>query len=177
VIAARLKLGAQAAAVALVAGLLALLVWKVTHGSTRHLSVGQRTPGFTLPRIGAPGRLSLASLRGKAIVLNFWASWCIPCKAEAPQLESAWQRWREHGVVVLGVDSQDFTGDARRFMRRHDVTYPVVHDSGTHANEYGLPPYPETFVLDRDGRLVEHIAGQITSEAQLDASIRRALRS
>ena len=175
---ARLKLVAQTLAVALVAGLLALLVWKLARGGAHDVSAGQKAPNFSLDRIGAPGRLSLASLRGKAVVVNFWASWCIPCKAEAPLLESASRRWRGQGVVVLGVDSNDFTGDARRFMRRYRLTYPVVHDrDGGRASRYGVSAFPETFFVRRDGRLAEHIPGQIADQKQLDAGIRKALAS
>src|SRR5918912_4572022 len=104
--AARLKLGAQALALAAVAALLALLVWKLaTQGGG--VKVGKRAPNFTFARLDAPGKLSLASLRGKAVVLNFWASWCIPCKQEVPMLQETWEENRNRGVVVLGVNSQD----------------------------------------------------------------------
>jgi cytochrome c biogenesis protein CcmG/thiol:disulfide interchange protein DsbE len=177
-VAVRLKVVSQALAVALVAGLLALLVWKLARGGSQHVSAGQQAPSFTLPRIGAPGTLSLSSLRGKAVVLNFWASWCIPCKEEAPLLESAARRWGSRGVVVLGVDSEDFTTDARAFMRRHGVTYPVVHDGdGSRAERYGVSAFPETFFLARSGRVVLHVPGQIVNRAQLDEGIRKALRA
>ena len=114
---ARLKLAGQAAALALVAGLLGLLVWKLTH--QQHAPrVGAAAPAFTLRRLDGDGSVSLASLRGRPVVLNFWASWCIPCKAEATALERAWSRYRGDGVVFLGVDFHDVTGDARRFVAR-----------------------------------------------------------
>jgi cytochrome c biogenesis protein CcmG/thiol:disulfide interchange protein DsbE len=172
-----LRVVAQGLALALVAGLLSLLIWKLSHDSSRKLEVGGRVPSFTLSRVAAPGELSLSSLRGKAVVLNFWASWCIPCKEEAPLLESASRRWRSRGVVVLGVDSRDFTGDARRFMRKYHLGYPVVRDgSGSRADSYGVDGYPETFFIDRNGRLTRHLVGQIASRAELDAGIREALR-
>ena len=157
---ARLKLGAQALSVALVLGLLALLVWKVTHQNTS--SVASKVdhghvasaPDFTLGRLDRPGDLQLASLRGKPVVLNFWASWCYPCKQEAPTLERAWKQ-HDGRVVVLGVDVNDFSGDARKFMRKHGLTYPVVHDNRNATSpKYGLTGLPETFFVDPRGRVV-----------------------
>jgi cytochrome c biogenesis protein CcmG/thiol:disulfide interchange protein DsbE len=167
---------AQGLALALVAGLLVLLIWKLAHGTKANLGAGKTVPGFTLARLDTPGKLSLASLKGKAVVLNFWASWCVPCKQEAPLLESAWRRWRPRGVVVLGVDSEDFSKDAQHFMRKHDVTYPVVRDgSGALTNSYGLTGYPETFFVDRKGRLTKHVVGQLKSTPQLDEAVRESL--
>jgi len=177
----RLKHGLQALTVAAVAGLLGLLIWKVVHQDKGVKLGGGRTPPapqFALSRLDAPGKLALASLRGKVVVLNFWASWCAPCKSEAPRLEAAWQRYRSRGVVVLGIDAQDFTGDAKRFVSKHGVTYPNVHDGpGDVLPRYGVTGFPETYFVDRRGRLVgDRVAGEI-SAARLNEGIRRALES
>ena len=172
--AGRLKIGAQAIALATVAGLLALLVWKLVNGGG-----ATETPmNFTLSRLDRPGKLELASLRGKVVVLNFWASWCKPCKQEASTLETAWNRYRSQGVVVVGVDVNDFSGDARRFMRRYGITYPVVHDgSGSTIGPYAIGGYPETRFVDRRGRFAgQHISGAV-SASDLAQNIRVALRS
>ena len=109
-------------------GILAsLLVWKLTH-QTSPPKAGAPAPAFSLPRLDGTGDVSLASLRGKTVVLNFFASWCQPCKREAPDLESLWRHSRSDGLVVLGVDSGDAKGSARRFLSAHGVTYPVVFD-------------------------------------------------
>jgi cytochrome c biogenesis protein CcmG/thiol:disulfide interchange protein DsbE len=177
----RLKYGLQAVTVLIVAGLLGLLIWKVVHQDKGVKLGGGRTPAapaFALSRLDAPGKLALASLRGKVVVLNFWASWCSPCKSEAPRLEAAWRRYREQGVVVLGVDGQDFSGDAKRFIRNHRITYPNVHDGpGNIGTKYGVTGYPETYFVDRRGRLVgNRVVGEV-SAAKLTAGIQRALRS
>ena len=115
-----------------------MLVWQLTH-QAKAPKIGARAPAFSLSRVDAPGKLDLASLRGKPVVLNFWASWCVPCKGEAPMLEQAWQQYRKQGVVFLGVDYHDVTGDARTFLSHHGVTYPTVQDgSGKIADSYGV---------------------------------------
>ena len=173
-----LKLSGQIAALALVAGMLGLLVWKLTH--QKHApKIGGPAPVFTLSRLDAPGSLALTSLRGKAVVLNFWASWCVPCKGEAKMLEQASQRYRRQGVVFLGVDYNDVTSDARTFLAHHGVTYPTVHDNGMVGDRYGLTGVPETYFIDRRGRLVGfHIVGTIVNQVEeFRSGIRAALGS
>jgi cytochrome c biogenesis protein CcmG/thiol:disulfide interchange protein DsbE len=167
----RAKRVGQVIALAAVAGLLVLLVWKLAFGSgggaASELAKGQHptAPAFTLSRLDASdGKLSLAELKGKPVVVNFWASWCDPCKQEAKALEQAWRQYRRQGVVFVGIDYHDVTGDARRFLEHHGVTYLSVLDgSGQIGDRYGLTGVPETFFVDRRGRLVgDHILGPIT---------------
>ena len=162
-----LKLTGQVVALAAVAGLLGLLIWRVTHRTTAP-TIGGPAPSFSLNRVDAPGKLELASLRGKPVVLNFWASWCVPCKGEATMLEQAWQQYRKQGVVFVGVDYHDVTSDARRFLAHHGVTYPSVQDgSGSIADRYGVSAVPETYFIDRRGRLVgTHIVGTVVNQAE-----------
>src|SRR3954470_14369957 len=173
---ARLKLGAQVVAVGLVALLLALLVWKLVQGSGKKVGIGKPAPDFELRRLDGPGTLQLASLRGKVVVLNFWASWCFPCKQEAPALAAAAKRWPGR-VVVLGVDVNDPSGDARRFARKYGLAYPLVHDNhNVTSPKYGLTGLPETFFLDRTGKVVVHVPGEVKATDIRDA-VERALRS
>jgi cytochrome c biogenesis protein CcmG/thiol:disulfide interchange protein DsbE len=174
--AARLKLGGQALAVALVVGLLALLIWKVAQGSQNEAKIGKPAPDFTLGRLDRPGSLQLSSLRGKVVVLNFWASWCQPCKLEAPDLAASAKKWSGR-VVVLGVDVNDPSGDARGFMRKYGITYPIVHDNkNVTSPKYGLTGLPETFFLDRRGRIVSHVISGIKA-ADLQRGVEEALRA
>ena len=177
-----LRLGARVAAVTVVLALLGLLSWKVWVGSgdevTGALASGGRpqAPLFTLPRLSGDGELSLASYRGTAVLLNFWASWCIPCKDETPLLQRSWQRWQGRGVVFIGVNAKDFRQDARAFARRYGVTYPNVYDGkGSTLGRYGVTGFPETYFLDARGRVVYRIAGPVTDAGEIDAGIERAL--
>jgi cytochrome c biogenesis protein CcmG/thiol:disulfide interchange protein DsbE len=177
-----LKLGGQVLAVGAVAALLGLLIWKLATDETgevaKALEQGKviAAPDFTLPRLDREGELKLSSLRGKAVVVNFWASWCEPCKEEVAVLEAAWRKYGSRGLVVVGVDAQDFKGDARRFMRRYGMTYPVVHDGpGETLGEWDLTGFPETFFVDRRGRLVgRRVSGEIDRET-LEENIELAL--
>jgi len=138
-------------------GILAsLLVWKLTH-QTPPPKVGARAPAFSLERLSGSGDLSLASLRGKTVVLNFFASWCHPCKREAPVLEKLWRRHRGDHLVVLGVDTGlDAASDGRRFVQAHGITYPVVLDPNADiaSNVYAIANLPSTYVLNPQGRIV-----------------------
>lgn len=157
-----LKLTGQVVALAAVAGMLALLVWRLTHES-HPPKIGGPAPQFSALRLRGDGRLALQSLRGKAVVVNFFQSYCVPCKAEAPALQQAYTRYRKDGVVFVGVDYWDSIAEGRKFVEHHGVTYPVVRDpGGSVADRYGVTGTPETFFINRQGRLVgDHILGPI----------------
>jgi cytochrome c biogenesis protein CcmG/thiol:disulfide interchange protein DsbE len=164
------RLTAQALAVALVVGLLALLVWRVARdsgkGVAQSLADGEHptAPAFDLERLDGRGRIDLASLRGKKpIVLDFWASWCVPCIHESKRLEAARKRYGDQ-VEFIGVDTKDFSGDARRWQRKHGITYPSVHDgSGNVLTKWGGLPIPRIFFVDRSGKVV----GELQAEEDL----------
>lgn len=177
----RLRLAAQIAALGVVVVLLGLLAWKLFQGEsevTSELARGgaPEAPAFALERLDGAGELSLASLRGKTVVLNFWASWCNPCKDEAPLLQDASERWQGKDVVFVGIDVKDFRGDARAFVERYGITYPNVYDGkGSTIGRYGVTGYPETYVVDAEGKVRHRIAGPVESAEEVDEAIRRAL--
>jgi len=184
---ARLRLVGQVAALALVAGLFGLLIWKLAHNSSGvagELAKGGHpmAPAFTLPLLDDTGQLSLADLRGKAVVVNFWASWCGPCKTEARALQAASVRYRGQGLAVVGIDLEDLKQDAQHFVHRFGVTYPIVRDTRKETiGKWGVTGYPETFFVDRTGRLVgERIQGGVDTErnrVRFAEGVRLALRT
>jgi len=133
-------------------------------------------PDRRLPTLESPGSRSLASYRGKVVVVNFWASWCPPCGAESGILETAQHQLAASGRgTVLGVDYKDFTSDSLGFIRRHGLTYPSLVDStGSLANAFGTESLPETFVLDRASRVVAISRGQILQQSFLTQAITKA---
>jgi cytochrome c biogenesis protein CcmG, thiol:disulfide interchange protein DsbE len=169
---------AQAVALAAVAVLLVVLIWRLTHQPDR-ASIGGPAPTFALQRLDTDAVVDLSALRGKPVVLNFWASWCEPCKREAPTLERLWQTYRKQGVEFLGIDVNDADSDARRFLRAHGITYPTARDpnGSIAADSYNVGNMPMTFFVDRRGRLVgTRILGPV-SEASHAAQFRQGIEA
>ncbi len=109
-------------------------------------------------------RFRLSEQRGKVVLVNFWASWCPPCRAEAPVLERAWRRYRDRGVVLVGLDVWDAREDALRFLREFDVSYPNGPADSSTPVEYGVTGIPETFFIRPDGTMARHWIGPLTDE-------------
>jgi cytochrome c biogenesis protein CcmG/thiol:disulfide interchange protein DsbE len=122
------------------------------------------------------GRFSLAEARGKVVVVSFWASWCIPCREEAPLLESAWRMYRDRGVVFVGVNFQDEETAARAFIAEFSLTFPNGRDEGSRiAVDYGVYGIPELFLITRGGQIASKHVGLI-GEATLRARLADALQ-
>ena len=105
---------------------------------------------------------SLAEQRGSVVVLNFWGSWCGPCRAEAPSLEAIYDEYRDQGVVFIGITYLDEDADSLQFIEEYDITYPNAPDSQlTVADDYRIDGAPETFVINQDGEIVRFFYGPI----------------
>ena len=170
-----LKVAGQLGALALVLGLLGLLIWKIASDDAPVASVGKPVPHCDLPTLSGDERVALADHVGKPMVINFWATWCVPCRTEAPLLERAAKRYDDR-VVFIGVDVRDFNGDAKNFVKKHGLTYLIAYDGPAKLWEpWGLTGLPETFFVDRNGTIIDHKIGEITDEADLDEAIRKTL--
>lgn len=137
--------------------------------------VGRPMPSFRVPGLDG-GVVDSRALAGRILVVNFWASWCYPaCYEEAPRLQRIWEAYRDRGVVVVGVNIQDREAPAREFVRRFGQTFPNGMDrTGRVSIDFGVAGVPETFVIDRSGRIVAKYSGAVP-EAWLRQQIERLL--
>ena len=155
------------------AGLFALLAWALVDSGGQPAGVAINTQFGEVDIEEGPARdftltlfdgesLSLSQLRGKVVLIDFWTSWCPPCRREAPTLAEAYRRFQGRGVEFVGVAVWDSEEEAAGFVRDHNVAYPNGLDSkGTIAIDYGLTGIPEKYIVDRDGRLVRKFVGPI----------------
>jgi cytochrome c biogenesis protein CcmG/thiol:disulfide interchange protein DsbE len=156
-------------ALAGVLALLALLAYGIAQNQTSQsidsqLAAGKRPPAphTSIPKLDGGGSVSLSSYRGKVVVLNFWASWCPPCKGEAPVL-TRWQKTlKRSGGTIVGVDVLDVTSDAQSFIAEHKLDFPQLRDQdGSRLKSFEVVGYPETIVLDRKGRIAATSRGVV----------------
>lgn len=137
---------------------------------TSPTAIGNEAPDFTLTDLDG-NAIHLADLRGRPVIVNFWASWCIPCIEEFPLLRDAAARHADDGLVVVGIVYQDRTQAAREFMARNAATWAAAADpDGRVAEAYGILAPPETFFIGRDGRIAARVLGQFTA-ATLDDKV------
>jgi len=151
--------------------LIGLLIYGVTHNAASRtldedLARGEYptapNAALRLPRLGRAGSASLAQLRGHVVLLNFWASWCEPCQAEAPLLERTERRLAPHGGTILGVTYKDLSENSEAFVRHYHLTFPNLRDkTGEFAAAYGTDRIPESFLIDPQGHIVAISRGEI----------------
>lgn len=136
----------------------------------RSATVGRPAPAFDLAALDGPGRVSLAQHRGKVVVVNFFASWCVPCREEHPVLVRVWERYRTSDVVMIGVLYQDSVDSGRDFVRRLGTTWPTaIDEDGRTALGFGVFGIPETFFIGPDGVIAGRHIGAIDEETLVRA--------
>lgn len=137
--------------------------------------VGAVAPDFTGALVDGDGSLTLSSLRGKTVVVNFWASWCSTCKIEAQTVAEVEKKWRDKGVVFVGVDSHDTVAGAHTYIQTYGLGYQSVQDpEQTITSTYDVTGLPETFFLDTKGNIVEKYVSAV-DEKTLNAMIQKAV--
>ncbi len=150
--------------------LLAVRLWQTNVQGQR--AAGE-APDLTFTTFDG-GEIDLRELRGKGVVINFWASWCTPCRDEAALLERTWRREKDNGIVFLGLDYLDQEPAALAYLAEFDITYPNGPDLRSQAaRRFRIQGVPETFFVDPEGRIVETVVGPIASQQELDALLER----
>ncbi len=169
--------GALAAWISIFA-LLALLAYGLLRDQEGPVTIGETAPDFTLTTFEGE-QISLEDLKGKVVVLNFWASWCKPCEEEAAELETAWRIYQPGGeVVFLGVDYVDTETEAMVYLEKFDVTYPNGPDLRTQISQaFRIRGVPETYILDQDGKLAAFKISPFLSLAEIQGMIDPLLES
>ena len=153
--------------------LLALVAFQMRRNgplAAAQVGAGEAAPDFTLQTFDGQ-TVKLSDLHGKVVLVNFWASWCIPCSQEAPDLENTWRQYKDRGVVFVGVDYVDTETEARKYLSHFNISYPNGADLGTRISQaYRIRGVPETYIVDRNGTLRATFIGP-TTQAQLQAKI------
>jgi len=158
------RVGAVLAGVALCTAILGFGLSRET-GVVRPALVGRPAPDFALRTLDGSRTVRLSDLRGQVVVINFWASWCVECYVEHPALRSTWERYRDRGVVLVGISFQDRLEDSRQYAAELGVDWPLLADPGARtALAYGVYGVPETVFVGRDGRVAHRVIGAISFE-------------
>jgi cytochrome c biogenesis protein CcmG/thiol:disulfide interchange protein DsbE len=155
----------SAIAVLAVLAVIGLLTFGLLSKGSSGIAVGEVAPAGPLPRLAGDGSGSLADYRGQWVLVNFWASWCVPCREEAPALEEFQRRHGNGGFTVLGIDSRDLSGDGRAFVQRFGLSYPQLRDGdGATAHDFGTTGVPENYLIGPDGKVRLLVRGPITAD-------------
>ena len=142
-----------------------LLVFGLVSKGSSGVAVGDPAPTSALPQLEGNGEESLRDYRGRWVLVNFWASWCIPCKQEAPALEKFQQQHGGPKFTVVGIDSRDLTEDGRAFVESYGLSYPQLRDGdGGIAHDFGTTGVPENYLVDPAGKVQWLLRGPVDEE-------------
>ena len=141
-------------AVLLAVAVVGFLVYGLASKGNSRLAVGETAPSPELPKLDESGQGSLKEYRGQWVLVNFWASWCVPCQDEAPALTKFQEEHAGQNFTVVGIDTQDISDDGTKFAQEFDLTYPLLHDgNGDNGHEFGTTGVPENYLLEPNGKL------------------------
>jgi cytochrome c biogenesis protein CcmG/thiol:disulfide interchange protein DsbE len=138
---------------------------------------GSVAPDFDLPALRRPGTVRLSQLRGTPVIVNFWASWCIPCRKEFPLFRETESKYRARGLTIIGISYKDLSGDARAFAKQQKANWTLAEGGAGDpvAKDYGVRAIPQTFFIDRDGVISARYYGAPSGD-RFDAEVRKILR-
>ncbi|WP_138416876.1 thiol-disulfide oxidoreductase ResA [Aquibacillus sediminis] len=153
---------------AIMFGALLFAVISSLSGDSKQVEVGDQAPNFQLKQVNGENggqAVTFEQFKGKGIMLNFWATWCPPCEAEMPYMQSLYPEYKEKGVEILAVSSDDTEKVIHDFIDKHDLTFPVLHDKKEEVfNQYGVLSYPTSLFINPEGEVVEIVEGPLTLE-------------
>lgn len=148
---------------------LGILAWRLIQTNTTEHRADGTAPPLTFTTFTGE-TIALADLQGKGVVINFWASWCDPCRDEAELLEQTWRRERDNGIVFLGLDYLDQEPAAKAYLAEYDISYPNGPDLRSDAaRRYGIKGVPETFFINPEGKITDVVIGPVINQRQMDS--------